>query len=277
VNGPRITTEALCVTLGGRQIIGGADLAVAPGRWLAVIGPNGAGKSTLLRAVAGLLAYRGSARIGDEEVRGLPVRTRGRTIAFAPQEPVMPPDMTTLAYVLLGRTPHLGYLGRESAHDITTAHESLACLDLTAFAGRRLGTLSGGERRRVVLARALAQQAPVLLLDEPTTALDLGHQQQLMETVSRLRAERDLTVITTLHDLSLAAQYADELLLLAAGRVIASGPPHTVLTEQLITEHFQARVRVTTGPDLRPAVHLLRPADPLHPAAVESASADREE
>lgn len=260
MNGLRIIAGGVRIALGGRQIIGGADLLVAPGRWLGVIGPNGAGKSTLLRALAGLLPYHGSVRIGDEEVRHLPVRARGRTIAFAPQEPVMPPEMTALSYVLLGRTPHLGYLGRESAHDIATARESLDFLGLSAFADRRLGTLSGGERRRVVLARALAQQAPVLLLDEPTTALDLGHQQQLMETVSRLRTERHLTVITTLHDLSLAAQYADELLLLAAGRVAAFGPPHTVLTEQLIAEHFQAKVTVTTGPDLRPAVHLLRPA-----------------
>ena len=259
MTGTAITADGVEVALGGRRIVGGAGFSVAPGGWLGVIGPNGAGKSTLLRAVAGLLAYRGSVRIGEQEVSRLPARARARAIAFAPQEPLVPAEMTALAYVLLGRTPHLGYLGRESARDVGIAEAALADLGMDGFAARPLGKMSGGERRRVVLARALAQQAPVLLLDEPTTALDLGHQQQLMETVDRLRTERGLTVVTTLHDLGLAAQYADALLLLAGGRVAAAGSPREVLTERLIAEHFAARVSVVPGPDLRPAVHLVRP------------------
>lgn len=132
-------------------------------------------------------------------------------------------------------------------------------LDLSSLAARPLAHLSGGERQRVVLARALAQRAPVLLLDEPTTALDLGHQQQVLELVDRLRLADGLTVVTTLHDLSLAGQYADSMTLLSGGRVAASGTPAEVLTGELIGEHFDARVRVATGPGGRPEVHLERP------------------
>lgn len=131
-------------------------------------------------------------------------------------------------------------------------------LDLGSFAARRVGELSGGERQRVVLARALAQEAPVLLLDEPTTALDLGHQQQVLELVDRLRRADGLTVVTTLHDLTLAGQYADTLLLLAAGRAAASGEPGQVLTEALVGTHFGAHVKIEPGPDGRPVVHLVR-------------------
>ena len=131
-------------------------------------------------------------------------------------------------------------------------------LDLTPFAARRLGELSGGERQRVVLARALVQQAPVLLLDEPTTALDLGHQQQVLELVDRLRLADELTVVTTLHDLTVAGQYADHLLLLAAGRAVACGEPAQVLTVPLVSGHFDARVMIEPGPGGRPVVHLVR-------------------
>jgi iron complex transport system ATP-binding protein len=167
--------------------------------------------------------------------------------------------MTVFDYALLGRTPYIPYLGRESRHDREVTASVLDRLDLSPFTSRKLGHLSGGERQRVVLARALVQQAPVLLLDEPTTALDLGHQQQVLELVDRLRLADGLTVVTTLHDLSLAGQYADSMTLLSGGRVAASGSPAEVLTGELIGEHFDARVRVATGPGGRPEVHLERP------------------
>jgi iron complex transport system ATP-binding protein len=165
-------------------------------------------------------------------------------VAFVPQSPIVPPGMSVASYVLLGRTPHLGPLGREGAHDLGVVARTLEQLDLTAFAERPLDTLSGGERQRAMVARALAQEAPVLLLDEPTTALDVGHQQEVLELVDRLRREHELTVVSTMHDLTLAGQYADRLLLLDHGQVVVSGPPEEVLTQENLARFYGARVRV---------------------------------
>ncbi|WP_336210352.1 ABC transporter ATP-binding protein [Nonomuraea sp. LPB2021202275-12-8] len=253
-----IAVNGLSVRLGEREVLAGVDLQVRRGEWLAVIGPNGAGKSTLLKAVMGLLAHRGEVTIGGRPSGALKPRDRARLVAYAPQSPALPPDMTVFDYALLGRTPYIPYLGRESRGDREVTAAVLERLDLTAFAGRRVGELSGGERQRVVLARALAQQAPVLLLDEPTTALDLGHQQQVLELVDRLRLADELTVVTTLHDLTVAGQYADTLLLLARGHAVASGRPAEVLTEPLVGGHFDARVMIEPGPGGRPVVHLVR-------------------
>jgi iron complex transport system ATP-binding protein len=246
------------VTLDRQPILHGVDLTVASGSFHAVLGPNGAGKSTLLKAIVGILPHQGDIRVGGEAVAKLPAKHRARLIAYVPQQPQLPGDMTVAEYVLLGRTPHLGYLGVESRADRAIAEGALERLDLAGFAGRRLGAMSGGERQRVVLARALAQQAGVLLLDEPTTALDLGHQQQVLDLVDELRGTEGLTVISTLHDLSLAAQYADELTLLVGGAVVATGTAREVLTEQRVSEHYGARVRVFDDGEGRPVIHLVR-------------------
>jgi iron complex transport system ATP-binding protein len=257
-----ISTSALSVRLGDREVLTGVDLTVRRGEWLAIIGPNGAGKSTLLKAVMGVVGHRGQVTVGGRAAQELKPRDRARLVAYAPQTPSLPPDMTVSEYALLGRTPYIPYLGRESRRDREVTEAVLERLDLTGFATRRLGELSGGERQRVVLARALAQQAPALLLDEPTTALDLGHQQQVLELVDRLRLADGLTVVTTLHDLTLAGQYADRLVLLASGRAVAAGRPAEVLTESLIGRHFDARVEISPGPGGRPVVHLLRGVSP---------------
>ncbi|GIH71080.1 ABC transporter ATP-binding protein [Sphaerimonospora thailandensis] len=256
-----IEVRGLGVMLGEREVLADVGLSVGCGEWLTIIGPNGAGKSTLLRAMAGLIACTGEVLVDGVRARRLRPRPRARLIAYAPQNPLLPPDMSVYDYALLGRTPYIPYLGRESARDREVTESVLERLDLTGFASRRLGHLSGGERQRVVLARALTQQAPVLLLDEPTTALDLGHQQQVLELVDRLRLADRLTVVTTLHDLNLAGQYADTLVLLAPGRAVASGPPKQVLTEPLLARHFGAHVRVEPGADGRPLVHLTRPEE----------------
>ena len=144
-------------------------------------------------------------------------------MAYVPQSPTMPDDMTGFEYVLLGRSPYVGYFGTESRHDKAMTADVLRRLELDEFADRRLGTLSGGERQRLVIARALAQEAPILLLDEPTSALDIGHQQQALELVARLRREHGLTVVSAMHDLTLAGSYSDRLVLLHEGDCVAGG------------------------------------------------------
>jgi iron complex transport system ATP-binding protein len=254
-----VEARAVVVELGGARILHGVDLDVAPGEWVAVIGPNGAGKSTLLRAVGGLLpALSGSISIFGTALPRLKRRERARQVAMVPQAPVLPPGIAVFDYVLLGRTPYVPPLGRESARDLAAVHEVLHRLDLERFAGRPLETLSGGERQRVFLARALAQGAPLVLLDEPTTALDIGHQQEVLELVDELRRDRGLTVVSTMHELSIAGEYAERMVMLAQGRVAAAGPPAEVLTEPLLAKHYGARVRVVAG-DHGPLVVPIRP------------------
>ncbi|GIF09580.1 ABC transporter ATP-binding protein [Actinoplanes siamensis] len=247
----------LTVRLDDALIVDGVTLTVADGAWVTVIGPNGAGKSTALRAVAGLLPFRGAVLLHGRPIGELHRRERARTVAVVVQNPVVPPAMTVFDYILLGRTPYIPPLGRESAADLAAVDAELAELDLVRFAGRRLDTLSGGERQRVFLARALAQGARILLLDEPTSALDIGHQQEVLELVDRLRAERGLTVLATMHDLSTAGEYADRMVLLAGGRVVAAGAPAEVLTEANLAEHYRVRVRVIEG-DRGPLVVAVR-------------------
>ncbi|QXJ25569.1 ABC transporter ATP-binding protein [Actinomadura graeca] len=253
-----VVVRGLDVALGGRPVLRGVSLDVPGGSWTAVIGPNGAGKSTLLRAVLGLLPSDGDVTVAGTDLGRLKPRQRARVVAYAPQNPNLPPGMTVFDYTLLGRSPYIPHLGREGARDRAIASDVLDRLDLTAFAGRPLDHLSGGERQRVVLARALAQQTSVLLLDEPTTALDIGHQQQVMELVDQLRLSDGLTVVTTIHDLTLAGQYADDLVLLSRGRVAAAGAPSDVLTREAVEEHFGARVHVSSGPGGRPVLSLER-------------------
>jgi iron complex transport system ATP-binding protein len=242
-----IAVRHLTVSLGGNRIVDGVDLDVAAGEWVTVIGPNGAGKSTVLRAIGGLVPYEGSVSLSGTPLERLHRRERARTVATVAQTPVVPPGMLVLDYVLLGRTPYIPPLGRESATDLAAVDEVLTALDLSGFQSRRLDTLSGGERQRVFLARALAQGARILLLDEPTSALDIGHQQEVLELIDRLRGERGLTVLATMHDLSIAGEYADRMVLLAGGRVVAAGTAWEVLTEELLARHYRVRVRVIDG------------------------------
>ncbi len=232
------------VTLGGSVILRGVDLKVADGEWVAVVGPNGAGKSTLLRFLAGLVPGDGDLVIDGQAAATLSRRQRARLVALVVQTPTIPEGTTVGDYVLLGRTPHIRPLGREGPADFAAVHAALDRLDLLAFTDRLVTTLSGGERQRVLVARALAQDAPVVLLDEPTTALDVGHQQQVLELIHQLRGDRGLTVVTTMHDLTLAGQYADRLVLLDAGRVVVDGPADAVLTEDNLARYYGARVRI---------------------------------
>ena len=260
----RLAARDVRVVLEGVPVVDGVGFALEEGEWLGLIGPNGAGKTTILRAVGGLVPYSGSIRLQDDEAGGLRRREVARRVAVVPQIPVIPPDASVLEYVVLGRTPHLGYAGSPGPRDVAAARSALARLDGAHLVDRRLGSLSGGERQRAVLARAVAQDASLLLLDEPTSALDVGAQQQVLELVASLRAETGLTVLSAMHDLTHAGQYADRLLLLDGGREQASGTPHQVLTEELILRHFGASVRIVSDVETGIAVVPLRP-----PVAVE--------
>jgi iron complex transport system ATP-binding protein len=242
-----LALERVTVELGGRPVVDGVSFSVERGEWVTLIGPNGAGKTTLLRSVAGLIGHRGEIRLDGDPIRRLRRRDVARRVAVVPQSPLLPGGMTVHEYVLLGRTPYVSYMGSESRHDVAAAEAAVARLDLAELADRELGTLSGGERQRAVLARAIAQQAPLLLLDEPTSALDAGRQQEAMELIDTLRLDAGLTVVGAMHDLTLAGQYASRLILLSSGRVVAHGAAGEVLTEPLIAEHYGARVRVLEG------------------------------
>jgi iron complex transport system ATP-binding protein len=248
-----VAFEQVTVEADGRRIVDGISFAVEPGSWVSLLGPNGAGKTTLLRVLAGLRRFRGSVRLAGRELGELGRREAARQIALVPQTPVVPTAMSVGDYVLLGRTPHMGVLAREGLGDRAAASEALIRLELAQLADRPLGSLSGGELQRAVIARALAQSAPVLLLDEPTTALDVGHQQQVLELVDELRRADGLTVVAAMHDLTLAAQYGDRIVLIDSGRVVAEGGAREVLTEERIASLYGATVRVVHG-DGAPAV-----------------------
>ena len=240
-----IELRSLAVSFDRTEAVRGISLDVAADEWVMLIGPNGAGKTSVLRALCGLLPFEGEALIEGRDVRELGRRELARSIAFVPQNPVTPPELTVAEYALLGRTPHLGYLAAEGRRDRQAAARALERLDLLPFAERGLGSLSGGELQRVVLARALAQEARILLLDEPTTSLDLGRQQQVLELVDSLRGD-GLTVVSTMHDLTLAGQYADRLVLLDRGAVVAEGEPEDVLSAANLAAYYGASVRVVS-------------------------------
>ena len=232
------------VEYGGCAVVSNVDETLAAGEWLCLIGPNGAGKSSLLRAIAGLVESSGEVQLGGHILGTLSSRQLARQVAFVPQEPVLPDDMSVSDYVMLGRNPHISTFGRESARDRQVVADLIGELSLSVYARRPLGTLSGGERQRVVIARALAQEAPVLLLDEPTSALDLGHQQHALELVDQLRQSRNLIVVSAMHDLTLAGLYSDRLLLLHQGVGVARGTAREVLRSETLAEFYGVSARV---------------------------------
>lgn len=247
-----IAVRGLEVAFNGSAVVRGVDVDVDAGAWVGIIGPNGAGKTTVLRSVAGAADYRGVVETLGDDNRSLERNELARRVAVVPQQPVLPAGMRVVDYVLLGRTPHISSLHTETRRDLDIVADVIAALDLVSFAHRDISTLSGGELQRAVIARALAQESRILLLDEPTAALDVGRQQEIMELVEHLRSERGLTVMSALHDLTIAGQFPDRLLLMAAGLVVASGAPRSVLTPRLVESHFGAHVRVV--PDGRGGV-----------------------
>jgi iron complex transport system ATP-binding protein len=239
-------------TAQGRPIVDGITVEIAPGGLTGVLGPNGSGKSTFLRLLAGLLRPQGGAVLLDGHDLGrLPRRDVARRLAVAAQEVSTDVELTVLDVVLLGRIPHNRRM--TGADDLARARRALRRCGVADLEHRRWPTLSGGERQRVSIARALAQEPTELLLDEPTNHLDIAHQLALLDLLAAIPA----TVVTVLHDLNLAAQYCDHLLLLHKGRLVATGPPGRVLTEETVERVYGVRTEIARSPTGRPALRFL--------------------
>lgn len=247
--GPGIKAAGVYAAYGERQVLNGLELEVSRGTVTALAGPNGVGKSTLLRAIAGALRpSRGEIRVMGNDVYAMSGRERARLVGMVPQNPDLPRGATALEVTLMGRNPHLGLLAWESSADVDIAMESLSMTDTEGLAERPVHQLSGGERQRVAIAMTLAQQTPVVLLDEPTANLDLAYQPAVMRLLREL-AKAGKTVVTAVHDLTLAGQFCDSVALVGDGRVVASGPPETTLTPEAIRKVYGAETLVLEHPE----------------------------
>ena len=256
-----ISAAGVAVALGGNPILKGVSFGAHPGEIAGIIGPNGAGKSTLLRVLAGLIRPdSGEVHLGETPLRGMNAGERARRIAFMPQHDAMHP-FTALETVLMGRYAHLGRFELEGREDRRIAREAMTRTDTAQFEGRQLDRLSGGERQRVILARALAQQAGVILLDEPSASLDLRHRLSMMETLRDEAVNRNAAVVVALHDVSLAGRYCDRLTLMSEGVVAAEGKPAGVLTPFNLRMVFGVETTVQLDPATgSPQVWLIGPA-----------------
>ena len=235
----------------GRQaILDGLTLRVERGELVGLVGPNGSGKTTLLRLASGIVSpSMGRVTIHGSSLDTLKPGQVARLVSVVPQNPSLPPQFTVLDLVLMGRNPHLKLFQREGTGDLRIAAQAMELAAVRHLSGRTIGTLSGGERQRVLIAMALAQEAPVLLLDEPTASLDLAHQTRVMDLVSDLRTQRGATVLLAMHDLTLAAQYCDRLVMLARGRSYADGPPEAVLSRENVAAVYGTDALVIPHPD----------------------------
>ncbi|MGF1649886.1 MAG: ABC transporter ATP-binding protein [Hyphomicrobiaceae bacterium] len=238
-----LTLTNVEVRLGGRRIVEVRHLEVPSGQLICVLGPNGAGKTTLMRAVSGLLRAQGKMRLNGEDLQALTPRARARLLAYLPQGHVAHWPLTVETAVRIGRTPHASSLSRPSPADEAAITRALEDVDASHLRHRTITELSGGERARVMLARALAVEAPVLIADEPVAALDPGHQLGMMALFKRLAREDGRTVILVLHDLTLASRFADRVVILNDGRVAAEGPPREALTAPVLKEVFRIETR----------------------------------
>ncbi|MEU0980545.1 ABC transporter ATP-binding protein [Streptomyces griseus] len=267
----RLTAEGLTLGYGDRTVVDSLDLAVPPGRITVIVGANACGKSTLLRSMSRLLSPRaGRVVLDGKEVHRLPAKELARTLGLLPQSPVAPEGITVFDLVGRGRHPHQGIFSRWNEKDDAAVAAALEATHTEPLADRAVDELSGGQRQRVWIAMALAQQTDLLLLDEPTTFLDASHQIEVLDLLTDLNRSRGTTIVMVLHDLNLAARYADHLIALAGGGLHASGTPAEVLTEETVRAVFDLDSRIIEDPvSGRPLMlpigrhHVLDRADPL--------------
>ena len=284
-----LSAEALTLAYGDRTIVPGMDLQIPPGRITAVVGANGCGKSTLLRALARLISPRaGQVVLDGKALHAQPSKEIARTLGLLPQSPIAPEGIVVADLVGRGRHPHQKLLSRFTAHDNAVVAQSLAATGVADLADRPVDELSGGQRQRVWIAMALAQETDILLLDEPTTFLDVAHQVEVLDLLTDLNRERGTTIVMVLHDMNMAARYADHIFAMRDGELVAGGPPHAVMTSSLIRDVFSLDAVVIADPvsgspivlprgrhHVLPATESL-PTDPPHtaPAPIQTGISD---
>ncbi|WP_414636497.1 ABC transporter ATP-binding protein [Actinophytocola sp.] len=244
-----LRAEHLRLAYDDRVVVDDLDLLVPPGRITVIVGANACGKSTLLRALARLLSPQaGTVYLDGRPVHSTPTRQVARQLGILPQSPVAPDGLTVIDLVTRGRAPHQSWWRQWSSEDAAVVTEALRATELTDLADRPVDELSGGQRQRAWIAMAIAQETPVLLLDEPTTFLDLAHQIDVLDLVVDLNRREGRTIVMVLHDLNQACRYADHVIAMKAGRIVAEGPPTTVVTPELVEDVFDVRCQVTTDP-----------------------------
>lgn len=244
-----LSAKSLHLAYGSKQVISDLDLELERGQLLGLIGPNGSGKTSLIRSLSGILKpVSGSISLSNKNIATFSEQERARQIAVVPQSAYLPPAFMVFETVALGRTPHLSWLGHLGAHDLDIIQRVLHASEIEHLSDRRINELSGGEQQRVLLARALAQDCPILLLDEPTAHLDLHHQVSLLNLVRRMAHEQNLAVLIAMHDLNLASLYTDYLVLLVDGRIRAAGTPTEVLTTETLQNAYQVPLQVHPNP-----------------------------
>ncbi len=247
---PAISVENLAYAYpDGTHVLRGLDFNIAGGSFFIIIGPNGSGKTTLVKIIAGLIRPgQGRVDIMGEPLRAYSRRAIARRIAYVPQQTAMDFPFFVSDAVLFGRAPHLGAFGIESGEDRELARQAMAFTEVDHLAGRRIDQLSGGERQRVFIARAICQAPEIILLDEPTASLDIAHQLRVMDLMEKMKAEKGITVVMVSHDINLAALYADALMLLQRGKLVAYGEPGDVLTYQTLEDTYGCRLLVDESP-----------------------------
>jgi iron complex transport system ATP-binding protein len=244
-----LAINSISLKMHDKLILCDVSFSVSAGEFFVIIGPNGAGKTSLLKVLSGLQkAQKGSVTIKDKNIFTYRRRNLSQIMAIVPQHIEVGFPFTVAETVIMGRTPHLGLLGMEGKHDFHISEEAMKFTGVVHLADRKLFQLSGGELQRAIIARAICQQPEIILLDEPTTALDPAHQLKIMDLMEKFRRENGTTIIMVSHDLNLASMYGDRLLLLKNGRVVKSGDPMTVLKKEILEESYGCRMLVDESP-----------------------------
>lgn len=245
----RVSAQRVTLAYGDRVVVDDITVAIPDGGFTVIVGPNACGKSTLLRALARIVTpAAGTVVLDGEAIHRLPTKEVARTVGLLPQSPVAPEGLSVADLVGRGRAPHQGWLRSWSTDDQHAVDDAIGATGLTGLADRSVDELSGGQRQRAWIALALCQGTPIMLLDEPTTFLDLAHQVEVLDLLSDLNQRDGRTVVCVLHDLNQAARYADHLVAMRDGKVVAEGPPEAVVTETTVTHVFSLEVRVIADP-----------------------------
>jgi iron complex transport system ATP-binding protein len=245
----QLRAAGLRLAYNGLVVVDGLDLTVPPGQVSVIVGANASGKSTLLRALSRLLAPRaGTVHLDGRSIHTLPTKQVAKVLGILPQSPVAPDGLTVIDLVGRGRAPHQSWWRPWSAADRSAVHAALAATELLDLAQRPVDELSGGQRQRAWIAMAVAQETPILLLDEPTTYLDLAHQIDVLDLITDLNRKEQRTVVMVLHDLNQACRYADHVIAMKSGRIVATGAPSEVITAELVEQVFDVRCAVIADP-----------------------------